>query len=120
VFEISRQVAAVFEDEARQRFVDRAISHATAFDPAGFGLLPVSARRDLVIRVVQVAEHYAITDQAATILLLEATCMAGPGFPDRDEDEWARGLLETETVDEERTLTYVRDCAIEKRGFAIG
>jgi hypothetical protein len=119
VFEVSQQVVSAFEAEARRKFIGKAVMHATAFDPAGVGGLPVDSRRFVVEQVIGIAERYAITDQAATILLIEATCVAGPGFPDRDEDGWARNLLETEREDEARTLTYVRDTALEKRGMVL-
>jgi hypothetical protein len=119
VFEISQHVVSVFEGEARQRFVDRAVAHAVAFDPGGVGSLAAEVRRNMVEQVIAVAERHHVTDQAATILLIEATCIAGPGFPDRPEDEWARNLLETDSEDEARTLTYVRDTVLEKRGMVL-
>jgi hypothetical protein len=111
---ISPNTVITFQAQQRQNFVEKAVAHASQFDPNGFGALEISARREFVLSTIEVAEHFGITGQASTIFLLEARCVQGQAFPSGKEHEWARNLLAFEWADETRTVEYVRDTAVLK------
>jgi hypothetical protein len=111
---ISPNTIIAFQAQQRQAFVEKAVDHASQFDPIGFGALEDSARREFVLSTIEVAKHFRITGQASTIFLLEARCVLGQAFPYGKEHEWARNLLASEWADETRTVEYVRDTAVLK------
>jgi hypothetical protein len=117
MLKISQRQMDLFEAQAREAFIARAISHCQSLDPARFGVMPAAGQRQMVEDTIAVAHSLKLRSQAATIALLEIRCAFGNRFPVEPEYEWARNLLSAELADERRTLEYVRDTAFEKAGW---
>lgn len=114
MLQISSETMAAFESATLESFVDQAVSHGRAFDPAGFGSLNLAAMRHAVNETIDIAGRFGVFGKAGTIFFLEARCILGPGFPGEPEHDWARNLLAAEWTDEARTMEYIRDTALEK------
>jgi hypothetical protein len=78
---ISPNTIIAFQAQQRQAFVEKAVDHASQFDPIGFGALEDSARREFVLSTIEVAKHFRITGQASTIFLLGGGEELGFGIP---------------------------------------
>ena len=118
MLKLRREQAQVFETQALQDFIRRAIAHLRAELPER-----VSGRNDADLAghirdIVARAKPFAFTTEIQIMCLLDAEILLGPRFYETDQHAWAAAILEAGGADPDlsaRTLLQKACALIENR-----